>query len=1449
MDMPITGSKQAPKTFRGDSTEVDRFLRQYERLAILHSLSDEEKCDMVTEYCGRRVRETIEGFKAHEDKDWTTLRAKIRKTWNADLDSRRFRLSDLETWCRDAREYPIDNLRDWRNYVRRYTRIAGWLRRHGRLDERTYAYHFWMGIPRRFRQDLENILLKKEPDRNMSTPFDPTDVERTAEWLLGNERFDTESTLYPADLSDDEDRERRVGLRKKVRRHRRERRYEDSDSEDSDTEDELPRTRRTSPTTTPRVSSRLASPQPPTTSLPATTTEPPKANPDTQEFNQLMDQMRNLSLNDPQYSFLYVKMMHLDPQAARHLPEPIHNPPPRWAGPPPTRDPPPHILARPQPSLPPMRPPPPAVPPPSFTTGRPPPSTDGCYGCGTPGHMMSSCPQLQELIQKGVIRRDFRGRLVNQNGRLLRKEMNENWVQAIQRLTSEVHLITIPEGTAYVDEDDEDSNPVMVMAAERSLPQTRSMRRQAFDGVRVPPLDKGKQREQAPARNSPSASHQLPRITPVDPQPRRFNPDNDGDISMDWQTAPSQPTKNARTTASNPGTSSTKEASTKAPARRSQVAQEVDVDKITNTALQAPITITLKDLLGVSKDVSTRMQEILKVKKVETAQPTSTHLVTTQPKPLIRFNGTYNDHPIECIVDTGSQLNIISNDLCKHVIRRPIDASEPVIMNDANGGSSQLLGVVRNIPLHIGHITTLMDAHVAKDPPFEALLGRPWQANNMVNVEEHSDGTYLTFPAPPGAPEDMPRPSIMVASRDARRPIKRAWVGLTTDKVAEYTITHPRAASVYMTATDEDQPQHRDAAVQTDRPPQEQEQDPEPTKEEMEYLFPNIEDEELDSEEQQEKRTFNNLQHLLHLENRYVLPRRTGPCTIISNTAVEYPPGSSSSYSRTFLLRDAQLYKRHGNIFGHMIVRIIPYTDTDSLDLRRPDLRGCEEILISAATVKDRVRQGLRWESNPFIAVKPVIFQARVNGHMVTCMADTGSQGNCIGKDLWIKLGGSITFTANQTTIVGLAGQRTNCIGAWLTRVQLGNVSAPTVFFVLENMPAPVLLGRPWQKYNKMCLTESDEGTMIGIQSQDGRRTHTMLITSETEQDKAWSTVPAVYAPAFLDDVPTYDFSEHHKISELMDEPEASTSSQPKRKRESASPTTSPPPRRRLRRGKQKETPPVVFATTSSSPPEIEPHQREDEDMELLNIEARVPDGDPWDVDITLPETVIRSQQNIENDLYRKLMDWYCDTLGHRRAKEPKALDQVEVYETDQLIDFPRLHFNKAEDQFLLRNVLVRVGGEYREGHGVLDLFYFPHKTQRVIDAERRQQQAQGSTESLVLDEPPVEGPVRSNLEGVTINDFIQSEMEVAFEAQRARTTTPDESEQQRSPLQRSQTLPTQLHMAHVILRYHHSDSPATAAVLQQYPRWTAWVHTWHRIRRWTKEVIAGIKRSCRLAG
>ena len=79
MDMPIEGGKLAPPTFRGDSADVELFIRRFERLAVSHHLTDQERCDMVTDYCGRIVRETIEGFKAYQDGDWEKLKSDIQR--------------------------------------------------------------------------------------------------------------------------------------------------------------------------------------------------------------------------------------------------------------------------------------------------------------------------------------------------------------------------------------------------------------------------------------------------------------------------------------------------------------------------------------------------------------------------------------------------------------------------------------------------------------------------------------------------------------------------------------------------------------------------------------------------------------------------------------------------------------------------------------------------------------------------------------------------------------------------------------------------------------------------------------------------------------------------------------------------------------------------------------------------------------------------------------------------------------------------------------------------------------------------------------------------------------------------------------------------------------------------------------------------------------------------
>lgn len=74
-------------------------------------------------------------------------------------------------------------------------------------------------------------------------------------------------------------------------------------------------------------------------------------------------------------------------------------------------------------------------------------------------------------------------------------------------------------------------------------------------------------------------------------------------------------------------------------------------------------------------------------------------------------------------------------------------------MNDANGGTGRLLGLVEDIPLKLGHVATPISAYVAESPPFDGLLGCPWQQAHKIGIEERDDGTYLTFPATQNYPK------------------------------------------------------------------------------------------------------------------------------------------------------------------------------------------------------------------------------------------------------------------------------------------------------------------------------------------------------------------------------------------------------------------------------------------------------------------------------------------------------------------------------------------------------------------------------------------------------------------------------------------------------------------------------------------------------------------------
>ena len=184
------------------------------------------------------------------------------------------------------------------------------------------------------------------------------------------------------------------------------------------------------------------------------------------------------------------------------------------------------------------------------------------------------------------------------------------------------------------------------------------------------------------------------------------------------------------------------------------------VSEILNTEVQ----LTLGKLLGASKEISFDLQERLRPRN----RPLEAHNVATgtemgptkRPGRLLTLQVQHEGVPLTAIIDTGSELNLIRNEVAKKAIKLPIDLTQPVTMKDANGGSGLLKGFLKEVTLTCGTISTICDLHVGDNLPFDLLLGRSWQRNNYVTIAEKKDGTYLEFR---DRDTDLPKSEIILS--------------------------------------------------------------------------------------------------------------------------------------------------------------------------------------------------------------------------------------------------------------------------------------------------------------------------------------------------------------------------------------------------------------------------------------------------------------------------------------------------------------------------------------------------------------------------------------------------------------------------------------------------------------------------------------------------------------
>ena len=102
----------------------------------------------------------------------------------------------------------------------------------------------------------------------------------------------------------------------------------------------------------------------------------------------------------------------------------------------------------------------------------------------------------------------------------------------------------------------------------------------------------------------------------------------------------------------------------------------------------------------------------------------------------------------------------------KSVIKMSIDTSHSMVMRDANGGTSKLIGLIQNVPLFCGAAQTWTNLFVSpnNDSGFDLLLGRPWAHGNSVSIVERDSGTYIIFGADSNHPLEMCAVDVHAAS-------------------------------------------------------------------------------------------------------------------------------------------------------------------------------------------------------------------------------------------------------------------------------------------------------------------------------------------------------------------------------------------------------------------------------------------------------------------------------------------------------------------------------------------------------------------------------------------------------------------------------------------------------------------------------------------------------------
>jgi len=846
INLPSPGNKQAPKTFKGNHREVERFVAHFEYLCLQKVVVDpKEKCLGLVQYCSYDVADLIEGLEEYTSHNYDGLLKKFQHLYDSSRRKGEYHIGHIEEFTKAWRKEEIQTLEMFLQYHREFIQVAGILKTTGRIDKKEFCRGFWEGLNSKTRDRIERRMMDNDPALDLTVPFDTDKVVEAAEHIFNRNRFDKylregKPTRYDGEKKRGKKPGPRVGT------------DEEHSDKDTDEEDEgLPLWKRSK--THERVEQREKGA--------AVSAPTEKKRDEKDEINDLISKLDGLTIDQPSYRTTYVQLCLRAPKISDLYPRPtmpsirsyaaveIREPPSERM----RRDLPPHqSLSQPERRFPERR----------FEERR----DLTCFGCGANGHTMNQCAKLEALIDQGHIRRVI-GKLRWADGSNIIKIQDEPWVGAVVRQLGQreqvpramderepnkgVYLIEVAREESDADSDEQEEmgwrsgttseGNLQALGAERTMRISKEAKQEAdrrnlpqkTHRVRDLPsqrnLDKAGRKElgsipkDADFNRGENRFEDVPAPVPHDVSPVKFKGELDVElVPMVVEEVPLGDRRDhgrkvlVRETKGNVGEIG------QTGAKRGKAQSGV-----VNGILSLPLTLSLQEIASISPSVRRDLAMTLKSirddaqEELETPGP---RIVEGQKKQgesalgkrrkeggakevflgnlervggreargdLLRILITIGDATMVGVIDSGSMINMIS-------ARKLEESGLPSValnkksfkITGVNGGSSRCKSWLPGATIFVSKDLreTYGDVYVLEDADFEFIAGRPWSTLNGSRIEERERGTFVSWMTGPTRYEINASKTSDLAIRAAGSQVHLLTKEETEEPVAALTV-------------------------------------------------------------------------------------------------------------------------------------------------------------------------------------------------------------------------------------------------------------------------------------------------------------------------------------------------------------------------------------------------------------------------------------------------------------------------------------------------------------------------------------------------------------------------------------------------------------------------------------------------------------------------------------